>query len=135
MIFCGAVIPQESTVVVTQARGDGQLPEMGEASVKVTPLSEFPPKGRATAGVRAQRLLAGEDTLNLAWVGHGPGKAVSAAGVARSLPTEYGRRDGSGVGIDRAVAAVGPALTGLPVEVPTAGSASREDADTASAEG
>ncbi|WP_121240623.1 DNA gyrase/topoisomerase IV subunit A [Kocuria rhizophila] len=135
VIFCGAVIPQESTVVVTQARGDGQLPEMGEASVKVTPLSEFPPKGRATAGVRAQRLLAGEDTLNLAWVGHGPGKAVSAAGVARSLPTEYGRRDGSGVGIDRAVAAVGPALTGLPVEVPTAGSASREDADTASAEG
>lgn len=122
-------------MVVTQARGDGQLPEMGEASVKVTPLSEFPPKGRATAGVRAQRLLAGEDTLNLAWVGHGPGKAVSAAGVARSLPTEYGRRDGSGVGIDRAVAAVGPALTGLPVEVPTAGSASREDADTASAEG
>lgn len=135
VIFCGAVIPQESTVVVTQARGDGQLPEMGEASVKVTPLSEFPPKGRATAGVRAQRLLAGEDALNLAWVGHGPGKAVSAAGVARSLPTEYGRRDGSGVGIDRAVAAVGPALTGLPVEVPTAGSASREDADTASAEG
>ena len=135
VIFCGAVIPQESTVVVTQARGDGQLPEMGEASVKVTPLSEFPPKGRATAGVRAQRLLAGEDALNLAWVGHGPGKAVSAAGVARSLPTEYGRRDGSGVGIDRAVAAVGPALTGLPVEVPTAGSASREDVDTASAEG
>ena len=135
VIFCGAVIPQDSTVVVTQARGDGQLPEMGEASVKVTPLSEFPPKGRATAGVRAQRLLAGEDALNLAWVGHGPGKAVSAAGVARSLPTEYGRRDGSGVGIDRAVAAVGPALTGLPVEVPTAGSASREDADTASAEG
>ena len=135
VLFCGAVIPQESTVVVTQARGDGQLPEMGEASVKVTPLSEFPPKGRATAGVRAQRLLAGEEALNLAWVGHGPGKAVSAAGVARSLPTEYGRRDGSGVGIDRAVAAVGPALTGLPVEVPTAGSASREDADTASAEG
>ena len=102
-------------MVVTQARSDGQLPEMGEASVKVTPLSEFPAKGRATAGVRAQRLLAGETGLTLAWVGHGPGKAVSAAGVARSLPVEYGRRDGSGVGIDRAVAAVGPALRGLPV--------------------
>ncbi|MDN3226675.1 DNA topoisomerase IV subunit A [Kocuria rhizophila] len=132
VIFCGAVIPQESTVVVTQARGDGQLPEMGEASVKVTPLSEFPPKGRATAGVRAQRLLAGEDTLNLAWVGHGPGKAVSAAGVARTLPTEYGRRDGSGVGIDRAVAAVGPALTGLPVEVPAAENGSDPAAETTS---
>ncbi|WP_058955028.1 DNA gyrase/topoisomerase IV subunit A [Kocuria rhizophila] len=135
VIFCAAVVPQDSTVVVTQARGDGQLPEMGEASVKVTPLSEFPPKGRATAGVRAQRLLAGEDALNLAWVGHGPGKAVSPAGVARTLPTEYGRRDGSGVGIDRAVAAVGPALTGLPVEVPAAASGSGEDAGTAPADG
>ncbi|QMS56969.1 DNA topoisomerase (ATP-hydrolyzing) subunit A [Kocuria varians] len=115
VVFFGAVLPRESTVVVTQARSDGQLPEMGEASLKVTPLSEFPGKGRATAGVRAQRLLTGEDALTLAWVGHGPAKAVSPAGVARSLPTEYGRRDGSGVGIDRAVAAIGPALTGLPV--------------------
>ncbi|RKQ36275.1 DNA gyrase/topoisomerase IV subunit A [Kocuria tytonis] len=135
VVFAGAVIPQESTVVVTQARSDGQLPEMGEASVKVTPLEEFPAKGRATAGVRAHRLLSGEDGLTLAWVGHGPAKAVSAAGVARSLPTEHGRRDGSGVGIDRAVAAVGPALTGLPVEVPAAGHASGEDAGTASADG
>ncbi|MDO4919797.1 DNA topoisomerase (ATP-hydrolyzing) subunit A [Kocuria sp.] len=115
VVFCAAVLPRESTVVVTQARSDGQLPEMGEASIKVTPLSEFPVKGRATAGVRAQRLLTGESGLTLAWAGHGPAKAVSAAGVARSLPTEYGRRDGSGVGIDRAVAAVGPALSGLPV--------------------
>ena len=128
VIFFGAVAPSESTVVVTQARGDGQLPEMGEASVKVTPLSEFPAKGRATAGVRAQRLLAGETGLTLAWVGHGPGKAVSAAGVARSLPVEYGRRDGSGVGIDRAVAAVGPALRGLPVPgTTTDGESAAED--------
>ena len=128
VIFFGAVVPSESTVVVTQARSDGQLPEMGGASVKVTPLSEFPAKGRATAGVRAQRLLAGETGLTLAWVGHGPGKAVSAAGVARSLPVEYGRRDGSGVGIDRAVAAVGPALRGLPVPgTTTDGESAAED--------
>lgn len=128
VIFFGAVAPSESTVVVTQARSDGQLPEMGEASVKVTPLSEFPAKGRATAGVRAQRLLTGETGLTLAWVGHGPGKAVSAAGVARSLPVEYGRRDGSGVGIDRAVAAVGPALGGLPTPgTTTDGESAAED--------
>ncbi|GEC98461.1 DNA topoisomerase (ATP-hydrolyzing) [Kocuria varians] len=127
VIFFAAVPVQESTVVVTQARSDGQLPEMGEASIKVTPLTEFPAKGRATAGVRAQRLLTGEDALTLAWVGHGPAKAVSAAGVARSLPTEYGRRDGSGVGIDRAVAAVGPALTGLPLGAAPGAAASSDD--------
>lgn len=129
VIFFGAVAPSDATVVVTQARSDGQLPEMGEASVKVTPLAEFPAKGRATAGVRAQRLLTGETGLTLAWVGHGPGKAVSAAGVARSLPVEYGRRDGSGVGIDRAVAAVGPALGGLPVPGTTTDGESAADGE------
>jgi len=114
-IFFGAVKEDDATVVVTQAKSQDQLPDMGEASIKVTPLSEYPAKGRATAGVRAQRLLTGESELNLAWVGHGPGKAVSAAGVARNLPNEYGRRDGSGVSVDRAVHAVGPALGGLPV--------------------
>lgn len=114
-IFFGAVRNDPATVVVTQAGGQDQLPDTGAASIKVTPLSEYPAKGRATAGVRAQRLLTGESRLNLAWVGHGPGKAVSATGVARNLPHEYGRRDGSGVSVDRAVHAVGPALAGLPV--------------------
>ena len=114
-IFFGAVMEDQATVVVTQAKSQDQLPDMGEASIKVTPLSEYPAKGRATAGVRAQRLLTGESELNLAWVGHGPGKAVSAAGVARNVPHEYGRRDGSGVSVERAVHAVGPALGGLPV--------------------
>ena len=125
-IFFGAVRAQDS-VVVTQARGDAQLPSMGEASVKVTPLSEYPVKGRATAGVRAHRFLAGERELNLAWVGHGPGRAVSAAGVARSLPTEYGRRDGSGVAVDRPVAAVGPALAGLQLPGAEPARGERED--------
>ncbi|MBD2765547.1 DNA topoisomerase 4 subunit A [Kocuria sp. cx-455] len=114
-VFFGAVRDDRATVVVTQAESQEQLPDTGAASIKVTPLSEYPAKGRATAGVRAQRLLTGESGLNLAWVGHGPGKAVSAAGVARTLPHEYGRRDGSGVSVERAVHAVGPALTGLPV--------------------
>ena len=133
-IFFGAVKEDDATVVVTQAKSQDQLPDMGEASIKVTPLSEYPAKGRATAGVRAQRLLTGETELNLAWVGHGPGKAVSAAGVARNLPNEYGRRDGSGVSVDRAVHAVGPALGGLPVPGLEAAEDSSSAAEPASAE-
>ena len=56
-------------VVVTVAGRSGVLPGTGAASVKVTPFAEFPAKGRATGGVRCQRLLKGEDGLIQAWVG------------------------------------------------------------------
>ncbi|KUG60913.1 DNA topoisomerase IV [Kocuria rosea subsp. polaris] len=108
--FFGAVRDEDETpVVVTLARADEVLPGMSQYSVKVTPFSEYPPKGRATGGVRAHRFLKGETGLALAWVGHGPAKAVSASGVARALPTEHGRRDGSGVPTDQVIDAVGPA--------------------------
>ncbi|MFE7629837.1 DNA topoisomerase (ATP-hydrolyzing) subunit A [Kocuria sp. NPDC057446] len=110
VVFFGAVrAADETPVVVTLARADEVLPGMSQYSVKVTPFSEYPPKGRATAGVRAHRFLKGETGLALAWVGHGPAKAVSASGVARALPTEHGRRDGSGVPTDQVIDAVGPA--------------------------
>jgi DNA gyrase subunit A len=79
--------------------------------VKVTALEEFPAKGRATAGVRAHRFLKGEDQLSLGWAGHGPAKASTASGVTRSLPTEHGRRDGSGIPLSQTVEAVGPSLS------------------------
>ncbi|MCR6487656.1 DNA topoisomerase IV [Amycolatopsis sp. OK19-0408] len=65
------------------------------ASVKVTPFSEYPAKGRATGGVRAQRFLKGETALRVAWIGPRP------AGAARNgdpveLPEIDVRRDGSG---------------------------------------
>ncbi|WP_410624642.1 DNA gyrase subunit A [Amycolatopsis sp. cmx-8-4] len=64
-------------------------------SVKVTPFSEYPAKGRATGGVRAQRFLKGETELRVAWIGPRP------AGSARNgdpveLPEVDVRRDGSG---------------------------------------
>lgn len=110
VVFFGAVgAADETPVVVTLARADEVLPGMSQYSVKVTPFAEYPPKGRATGGVRAHRFLKGETGLALAWVGHGPAKAVAASGVARALPTEHGRRDGSGVPTDQVIDAVGPA--------------------------
>lgn len=85
----------------------------GMASAKVTPLKEYPQKGRATGGVRAHRFLTGESALALAWVGVGPAKAGTAGGVARSLPTEYGARDGSGVPLSQSIAVVGPNYAAL----------------------
>ncbi|WP_245827801.1 DNA gyrase/topoisomerase IV subunit A [Sinomonas mesophila] len=99
-----------SAVVVTIAGSASALPGTSPGTVKVTPLSEYPAKGRATGGVRSHRFLKGEDRLTLAWVGRGPAKASSRAGVARSLPTEHGRRDGSGVPLAQAVEEIGPSF-------------------------
>jgi len=105
----------DEPVVVTGAglppEGRGKAPT-GMAwgvvsSVKVTPLSEYPRKGRATGGVRVQRMLAGEAQLVLGWAGRGPAWAAAAGGDPVDLPATYGRRDGSGTPVDKRPTAVG----------------------------
>ncbi len=100
-------------VVVTITSPDSALPGTTAGSAKVTEVSEYPVKGRATAGVRAHRFLRGEESLALAWAGHGPARAASSNGVARALPTEHGRRDGSGVPLTQQIDSVGPNPAGL----------------------
>ena len=103
LIALGVTAPGDAAEVVTVTNGKDGL-----ASAKVTALSESPQKGRATGGVRAHRFLTGESQLALAWVGVGPAKAASSGGVARSLPTEHGARDGSGVMLTQSIGIVGP---------------------------
>ena len=111
VVFFGAAgAADAAAVVVTIAGTEGALPGTAPGAAKVTALSEYPAKGRATAGVRAHRFLKGEDTLLLAWAGHGPAKASSLAGVARSLPGEHGRRDGSGIPLSQAIDTIGPSM-------------------------
>jgi DNA gyrase subunit A len=111
VVFFGAVAPGDgAAVVVTISGTEGALPGTAPGAAKVTAFDEYPAKGRATAGVRAHRFLKGEDTLLLAWAGHGPAKASSSAGVARSLPQEHGRRDGSGIPLSQAVDVIGPSM-------------------------
>lgn len=99
-----------AAVVVTIAGSNGALPGTAPGTAKITPFEEYPAKGRATGGVRAHRFLKGEDTLLLGWAGHGPAKASSIAGVARALPQEHGRRDGSGVPLSQPVDAIGASM-------------------------
>lgn len=104
-----AVIPAmeaAEAVVVTAAGSAGALAGADVSSGKVSPLSEFPPKGRATGGVRAHRLLKGEDRLVLAWAGSDP-RAVAQDGAARTLHPAGAKRDASGVSLEAGVAAIG----------------------------
>ena len=109
VIFATAVAADATAQVVTVADSSLTLPGTDVATAKVSDWAEFPAKGRATGGVRAQRFLKGEDQLSCAWVGMGEPRALAADGAARKLPTELGRRDGSGVPIDGAAAYVGVA--------------------------
>jgi len=94
-------------VVVTVAGSAGALPGTGAASVKVTPLHEYPGKGRATGGVRCHRFLKGEDMLVMAWAGPAPAVAATDTGAPVQLPDPVGKRDGSGTALGRQIAVLG----------------------------
>ena len=97
-------------VVVTVAGSAGALPGAAAGSVKVTPMHEYPAKGRATGGVRCHRFLRGEDTLVAAWAGPAPAVGASESGAPVALPDPVGRRDGSGIGLSGPLAVIGGAV-------------------------
>ncbi len=96
-------------VVVTVAGRAGTLPGTAAGSVKVTPLHEYPAKGRATGGVRCHRFLKGEDTLVMAWAGPAPAVGATDSGSPVILPDPVGKRDGSGIALRRQLAVIGGA--------------------------
>ncbi|MET0811786.1 MAG: DNA topoisomerase IV subunit A [Microbacterium sp.] len=102
------VVPADApeTVVVTVAGSTETLAGADSATAKVSSFDEFPPKGRATGGVRAQRFLRGENALTLAWVGSEP-RAVGSDGATRALPAAGAKRDASGTPLDGVVGAIG----------------------------
>ncbi|VXB98334.1 DNA topoisomerase (ATP-hydrolyzing) subunit A [Aeromicrobium sp. 9AM] len=106
----GAVRDIDSAYVVTIAGSGDALPGTQNGAVKVSPMAIYPAKGRATGGVRCQRLLKGEDGLLLAWVGDGQPMACATSGSPVDLPEPTDRRDGSGVPAAQPILAVsGPA--------------------------
>ena len=107
VVFAGAVAEGAEAHVVTVADSSITLPGTDVATAKVTEWAEIPAKGRATGGVRVQRFLKWEDQIACAWVGVGEPRALASDGAARKLPTELGKRDGSGTPIDGAAAYVG----------------------------
>jgi len=103
----GPVGTYSPAVVVTVAGNAGALPGAAAGSVKVTPMHEYPAKGRATGGVRCHRFLKGEDTLVAAWAGPAPAGGASESGAPVALPDPIGRRDGSGTGLSGPLAVLG----------------------------
>ncbi|MEV6288115.1 DNA topoisomerase IV subunit A [Kribbella sp. NPDC051770] len=112
VVYFGAVDAAREAHVVTIAGSSSALPGTEVGAVKVTPFSEYPAKGRATGGVRCQRLLKGEDGLLFGFVGTAPVKASATSGAPVDLPPVDPRRDGSGVPVAQPIAACAPDLAG-----------------------
>ncbi|GAA4064529.1 DNA topoisomerase IV subunit A [Microbacterium laevaniformans] len=109
VVAFNVVTEPADAVVVTIAGSSQAIAGTDAGSAKVSMFDEFPPKGRATGGVRAQRFLKGEDVLTLAWIGAQP-RALAADGAVRTLPEPGAKRDASGQPLDAVVAAVGTAI-------------------------
>ena len=106
VVFFGAGAAGEELVVVTAANSAQSLPGTDAGSVKVSKLSEFPAKGRATGGVRSHKFLRNEDQLYFASVVAANPVALAVDGKPIELP-EPSKRDASGSSIGSVIASVG----------------------------
>lgn len=91
--------------VLTISGSSSALPGTDPGSAKITPLSEFPTKGRATGGMRCHSLRKSEDTLLLAAVGLSPLRAAADNGAPLDLSLEASKRDGTGTALTSAIGA------------------------------
>jgi DNA gyrase subunit A len=110
--FAGAVNPSLADVITVSGSTE-VLPGTEAQRIKRSPLKDFPPKGRATGGVRAHSFLKGENTITLAYVGNNP-LAMGPKGLSVEIPQEHSKRDASGTLVAGPSTHLGHAL--LPVE-------------------
>jgi len=110
VLFFGAVAPGDDVVTVTVSTSTATIAGVDPGRAKVSDISEFPSKGRATGGVRSHSFLKGEDALALAWVGPAPAVAVGTDGSIRALPEARSKRDASGSPLDAVIGSIGSSI-------------------------
>ena len=108
--YFGLVSPHVPGALVTISGTTAALPGTEPGSLKVTSLSSFPRKGRATQGVRCHKFRVGEDAVLLAWAGATPALAATASGVPAPLGDPDERRDGTGSPAPLPIAGIGSGL-------------------------
>ena len=109
VVAFGVVASASDALVLTAANSSQALAGTDAGSAKLSLLSEFPGKGRATGGVRAQRFIRSEDQLYFAWIGDAEPRGLTSDGRPLELPIEPMKRDASGSPMSAVIASVGTA--------------------------
>ena len=112
VVFFGSYSPESDSKVVTVANFSGALAGVDPGSIKLSAISEFPIKGRATGGVRAHKFLKGEDQLALAFIGASPA-AIGKSGSPVELPESLSKRDASGDALNTPIVFIGENIESL----------------------
>ena len=107
VLAAGVVPAGGEAFVLTAANSDAAIPGTDPGSAKLSVLEEFPPKGRATGGVRAHKFIRDENQIYFAWVGTSKPKALTPDGKPANIPSELSKRDASGTRIDSVIGSAG----------------------------
>lgn len=106
-IFFTSMTTTKQTLVLTAANNSDSLGAVDSGSAKVTLLTEFPAKGRATGGVRAQKFIRDENQLYFAYVGAAPILASGSSGKPLEVETSLAKRDASGSPLSSTILSAG----------------------------
>ena len=108
-IYFTSLKTSKNTHVLTAASNSESLGAVDSGSAKLSALSEFPAKGRATGGVRAQKFIRDENQLYFAHVGEGPILACASSGKPLDVTTTLAKRDASGTPLSATIISAGRA--------------------------
>jgi DNA gyrase subunit A len=119
VVYFGVISPSVPGALVTISGTTSALPGTEPGSLKVTTLSSYPRKGRATQGVRCHKFRVGEDAVLHAWAGAAPAFAATASGVPAPMGDPDDRRDGTGSPAPLPISGIGTGrLVATSVSVP-----------------
>jgi DNA gyrase subunit A len=106
-IYFTSIKVTKDTQVLTAANNSESLGAVDAGSAKITEMSEFPAKGRATGGVRAQKFIRDENQLYFAYVGNSPILGSASSGKPLETPEYLGKRDASGTPLSATIVSAG----------------------------
>ncbi len=104
--FGKAPVSSDDVFIITAANSSQALAGTDAGSIKISAISEFPAKGRATGGVRGHKFIRNEDQLFFGAVCVGTPAALASDGKPLDLP-ESAKRDSSGSPSPAIIAGVG----------------------------
>lgn len=110
VVFFGVISDAEDARVLTAADNSAALKGTDPGSAKISLLTEFPMKGRATGGVRSQRFIRSETQIYAAVVVEGAVFAAASDGKPVELPEALAKRDSSGTPLTAVIAALGAGI-------------------------